>query len=156
MRDCFAASSLDVQDEKKNARQHYIHQRLTQSLCEPISCPDQLHQLFFAATAQSNQASSMMMQNIHEWHDEWDSYYAQHHTMSRFGLVLLIGIGLCYSRYLWKTINSNGSYKWLRQKDPKGTRLLQKRSGTSTILKTARKKVLGSSTSMRDNKMKNQ
>jgi hypothetical protein len=152
MQECFGETSAT------EMRQAYIHQHLQQSLCQPISCPDRLHQLFFAATAHSNQAAAMMMQHVHEWHDEWEDYYAHHHTLGMLGMALIIGILWWYASYLWHaSTNYCGSYRWMRQKDPKGTRLLKKRS-SSSLSQFAKKKLLGSfsSSSKRASKTKRQ
>jgi hypothetical protein len=150
MQECFGESA------GTEKRQAYIHQHLQQSLCQPISCPDRLHQLFYAATAHSNQAAAMMMQHVHEWHDEWEDYYAHHHTLGRVGVALVFGILCWYASYLFHASTNSGSYKWMRQKDPKGTRLLKKRS-SSSLSQLAKKKFDSfSSTSRRANKTKSQ
>ncbi|CAB9499108.1 expressed unknown protein [Seminavis robusta] len=155
IQDCFGGESQQ-QSSPSVSLQAYIHQHLEQSLCQPISCPDRLHQLFFAASSQSNDAAAMMMQHVHEWHDEWEDYYDQHHTVGRLGMAMLLGLVLWYTWYMWQVNTNDSTYKWLRRKDPKGTRLLQKRS-TSTW-KTARKKLWGTSTtsSKRSTKAKGQ
>mgnify|MGYP005849406849 CR=1 FL=1 len=121
-----------------------IRQRLEQSICDRISCPDRLHQLFFAASASSNEAAAMMMKDVHEWQDEWSDYYAEHHEIGWMGAVLLVALTCGYLWYFINTARQNqgGANKTLRRrKDPKGTRLLHKNSNTSFLAST--KKGLG-------------
>lgn len=132
MRDCFSSVEDGDDTTGEHQRQREIHRQLEQSLCDPISCPDRLHQLFFAATAKSNDATAMMMKHMHEWQDDWEGYYYQHHGLGRTGMALLVILGIWYGGYLYQTNNRNGS-KWLRHSNhnnKKGSRLLQKGGGT--------------------------
>ena len=149
MRDCFAPVVSSDNDNNDNdntnniiTEQHQatIHRLLEQSLCEPISCPDRLHQLFYAAaattTASSNDAAALMMKHVHEWQDEWQDYYDAHHGRGRLGIGLLVVLGLGYAVHLWRTYYSQqqrGSSQWLRHsKHKQGSRLLQKKGSQSS------------------------
>ena len=74
-----------LSDDKNNnsERQIDLHRKLEESLCEPMSCPDQLHQLFFAAPAELNEAAAMMMKTIHAGREDWDDCCDQHHSLGQ-------------------------------------------------------------------------
>ena len=143
IRNCF----LSDDNNNNSERQIDLHRKLEEGLCESISCPDRLHQLFFAATAESNEAAAMMMKTMHEWREDWDDYYEQHHSLGQSGVALLLGLALWYTRQLWKAVLHRGDASYLNsrltRKKQKGTRLLQKRSPTtSSLLGSSRRKSL--------------
>jgi len=136
VRDCFTGTTTTTTTTTTfDHRQNEIRRLLEHSLCEPISCPDRLHQLFLAATATTaNTAATtttMMMNHVHEWHDQWEQYYEQHHAFGRMGAALLVMLGLWYASH-FRTIYYNRGFLLRRDK---GNRLLQ-RGGGSTNRKT--------------------
>lgn len=139
MQDCFGENSQ-------------VGDYLQHTLCESINCPDRLHQMFFAATTRSNEAVLQMRKQVHEWQDEWEDYYAEHHTLGRMGTLFLVVMMLAYGRYAWKSMVGSPA-KALQKKHPKGTRLLQKKGASSSWWKRARK-TLGLSHSKAKNKSK--
>lgn len=125
--DCFGSGSEETNNNMEDSIQH----QLEHNLCDSISCPNRLHQWFYEATTGSA-SSDLMKQHIHEWHDEWIEYYEHHHEIGWMGLLLIVVLAIGYSCFF--CLNNEGTNTTRRrQKDPRGTRLLQSKKASSSL-----------------------
>jgi hypothetical protein len=105
-------------------------ENLEKVLCEGISCHGRLRDLLAGMDGGS---AAGVLQQMHEWQDEWTYYYQEHYELGWTAFAFLFGL------FFWYTYMLTKQRDLQPRRTSEGNRLLRKKPSTGMFRKKAKK-----------------